>query len=79
MEQPLLYTIVFLPPHGPGRQYTVTGWFCAAALDLSAGGEQLHPLFDNSCSVFELVLRSLPASATGTRRAGKPGCGRQFL
>ena len=79
MEAPLLYTIVFLPPRGPGRQYNVRGMFCAAVVDVGVGGEQLHPLSDNSCSLFELVRRLLPPSATGTVSAGDPGCGRQFL
>ncbi|MGD0945127.1 MAG: hypothetical protein ABR972_12775 [Acidimicrobiales bacterium] len=36
---------------------------------MRTGGEQLHPLYDKSCSLLRTVAHLLPSTAKGTRAA----------
>jgi hypothetical protein len=72
MEDSLLYTITFSPTSGAGPGYKVSGWGCAASVQVSTGNSVLPPLYDKSCSLLDLVRQFAPASATATRELTCP-------
>jgi hypothetical protein len=69
MDCVLLYQVTFQTRGRHSQEVDAQGWGPPYAVLVRTGGEQLHPLYDKSCSLLRTVAHLLPSTAKGTRAA----------